>query len=495
MYSRIRWVAKTSFSSTSVARLVSSRASTDTSSVSHRNVLKEILRKSGSRCSVLSLLQERVDSGNAVTLSELRFISKRLIRSNRYDLALQMMEWMETQKDIQLSAYDTALRLDLIIKNHGLTDAEEFFEQLLQSSGSLRVAKSAYLPLLRGYVKEKLVKEAEALMEKLNGLGFLVTPHPFNEMMKLYETTYQYEKVAMVISMMKENKIPRNVLSYNLWMNASCEISGVVAVEAVYREMTGDKSVEVGWSSLCTLANVYIKAGFDDKAKLVLESAEKKLNRSNRLGYFFLITLHASLGDKEGVVRLWEASKSVSGRITCANYICVLSSLVKIGDLAEAERVFEEWEDNCCNYDVRVSNVLLGAYARNGQISKAKALHNRVLERGGNPNYKTWEILMEGWVKCQSMEKAIDAMHRAFELMKRCHWRPSQNMVMAIAEYFEKEEKIEEANTYVRDLHRLGLASLPLYRLLLRMHEYAQRPAFHIYEMMKLDKILMVEKS
>ncbi|KAH0849008.1 hypothetical protein HID58_091599, partial [Brassica napus] len=450
-----RLATNTSFSISGVTRLLSSGAATAT--------LKEILRNN----SVPSLLQQRVDSGHPVTLSELRFISKRLIRSNRHDLALQMMEWMETRKDVNFSAHDASLKLELIIKARGLKQAEEYFEQL---QGSVSAARSAYLPLLRGYVKARLVQEAEALMEKLNLLGFLVTPHPFNEMMKLYEATRQYEKVVMVIGLMKRNKIPRNVLSYNLWMNACCEASGVGAVESVYGEMVGDRSVEVGWSSLCSLANVYVKVGFVEKAKLVLESAEKKLNRSNRLGYFFLITMYASLGDKEGVVRLWEGSKS-------------------LGDLAEAERVFEEWEENCCNYDVRVSNVLLGAYTRNGLIREAESLHNRVLERGGSPNYKTWEILMEGWVKCQSMEKAIDAMHRAFELMKGCHWRPSQRIVLAIAEYFEKEEKIEEANIYVRDLHLLGLASLPLYRLLLRMHEHVRRPASHIYEMMKLDNI------
>ncbi|WZZ36778.1 hypothetical protein YC2023_020179 [Brassica napus] len=308
------------------------------------------------------------------------------------------------------------------------------------------------------------VQEGESLMEKLNGLGFLVTPHPFNEMMKLYEAH----------SPVRESSF---------------------SVESVYMEMVDDTSVEVGWSSLCTLANVYIKGGFVEKASLVLESAEKKLNRSNRLGYFFLIKLYASLGNKEGVVKLWEASKSVSGRATCANYICVLTSLVKLGDIAEAERVFSEWEETCFNYDVRVSNVLLGAYMRGGDIRRAEALHHRVLERGGTPNYKTWEILMEGFVKCQSMEKAIDAMHRAFEVMKHCHWRPSQKIVMAIAEYFEKEAKMDEANGYVRDLHRLGLASLPLYRLLLRMPEHVQRPASDIYEMMKLDKIIMDRES
>lgn len=86
MFSRIHRVANTRFSSTGVARLVSSHAST----VSNRNGLSEILRKSGPRRSVPSLLQEMVDSGHAVTLSELRLISKRLIRSNRHDLALQV---------------------------------------------------------------------------------------------------------------------------------------------------------------------------------------------------------------------------------------------------------------------------------------------------------------------------------------------------------------------------------------------------------------------
>ncbi|CAN6858596.1 unnamed protein product, partial [Brassica oleracea] len=484
-----------------VSRRVSSRASTDTSSLSHHNSLEEILRKNGPRLSVPSLLQQRVDSGHAVTLPELRFITNRLIKSNRHDLALQVRKYVQQWREVQVRQFSRELSVSsVMISRLSRSGYVTFlppahFKQSFHEFCYWRLCGVWYEPLVGMCYFSFLVQEGESLMEKLNGLGFLVTPHPFNEMMKLYEATRQYEKVVLVISLMKGNKIPRNVLSYNLWMNACCEVNGVAGVESVYMEMVDDTSVEVGWSSLCTLANVYIKGGFVEKASLVLESAEKKLNRSNRLGYFFLIKLYASLGNKEGVVKLWEASKSVSGRATCANYICVLTSLVKLGDIAEAESVFSEWEGTCCNYDVRVSNVLLGAYMRGGDIRRAEALHHRVLERGGAPNYKTWEILMEGFVKCQSMEKAIDAMHRAFEVMKHCHWRPSQKIVMAIAEYFEKEAKMDEANGYVRDLHRLGLASLPLYRLLLRMHEHVQRPASDIYEMMKLDKIIMDRES
>ncbi|XP_010522989.1 PREDICTED: pentatricopeptide repeat-containing protein At5g27460 [Tarenaya hassleriana] len=487
-----RWATKTT--SLSFMRLVSSRASpglenSSTGSDCPKTGVREILRRITRRGSISAPLQEWVDSGRVVSVSELRSISKQLMRSERYDLALEMMEWMEeTLKGVQVSSYDHALRMESIIKVRGLKKAEEYFDQLHETA-PLKVVKAAYLPLLRAYVKEKFVHESEALMKKLNGLGLLVDPHPFNEMMKLYAATSQIEKVPLVIMQMKRNKIPRNVLSYNLWMNACGEVYGVASVEAVYREMVSDKSVEVGWSTLCTLANVYMKTGFDEKATLVLENAEKKLNNNNRLGYFFLITLYASLRNKEGVVRLWEASKSVHGRITCANYICVLSSLVKVGDRTRAERIFGEWEANCRNYDVRVSNVLLGAYARKGLMEKGESFHARVLRRGGEPNYKTWEILIEGWVKCQDMTKAIDAMSKAFDLMKRCHWRPPQKLVMSIAEYFEKHEKLEEANAYARQLRCFGLSSLELYRLLLRMHAKAGKPSFYIVEMMRTDKI------
>lgn len=93
--------------------------------------------------------------------------------------------------------------------------------------------------------------------------------------------------------------------------------------------------------------------------------------------------------------------------------MCILLCLVKVGEIDEAEKVFKEWELNCRNYDIRVSNVLLGAYVRNGLLEKAESLHMRTLGRGGSPNYKTWEILMEGWVRSQqNVDGAINFLRK-----------------------------------------------------------------------------------
>lgn len=390
-----------------------------------------------------------------------------------------------------MSPADHAIKMELIIKVKGLMEAEDYFQNV-SDTASLKVA---CCPLLRGYVEGRDTEKAEAFMAKLNGLGLIVSPHLCNQMMKLYMATSQFGKMLLVIQEMKRNSIPLNVMSYNLWMNACGEISRVESVEMVYAEMMRDGGVEIGWSSLCTLANVYVKARQFEKASLVLKSAEQKLSRCNRLGYFFLITQHASLKNKDEVLRLWEASKVVDGRITCVNYMCVLSCLVKLGDLVEAERVFREWEVSRGKYDVRVSNVLLGAYVRNGLMDKAESLHLHTMEQGGCPNYKTWEILMEGWVKSQEMEKAVDAMKKAFSMLRDCHWRPSDGIVLAIADYFEKKGDVERALCYVKTTHDLGFASLPLYKSLLRMHLCSQKPAFGILKMIEKDKIEMDEEA
>lgn len=397
----------------------------------------------------------------------------------------QIFTWMEDRYGNRISAADHAIRLELTIKVHNLRQGEEYFVTIPNSASQ----KAACVTLLHSYVKEKASEKAEALMIKMNSLGLTVNPHPFNEMMKLYMATSQSEKVPAVIQQMKQNNIPLNVLSYNLWMGACGESSGVASAEMVYKDMVKDKDVELGWSTLSTLANIYLKSGFLVKANLALQNAEKKLSTTNRLGYFFLITLYTSLKNKDGVLRLWEACKAVEGRLSCSNYMCILLCLVKLGDIKEAERVLTEYEYQCRKYDIRVSNVLLGAYMRNGFVEKAEALHVHTLERGGCPNYKTWEILMEGWVRSQNMDKAINAMKKGFAMLKHCDWRPSPSIVVAIAEYFENSSNFEDAKRYLTVLRRLGLASLPVYKSLLRMHASAHQPSQEIFEMMKEDEI------
>ncbi|XP_020255830.1 pentatricopeptide repeat-containing protein At5g27460-like isoform X2 [Asparagus officinalis] len=420
--------------------------------------------------SATSALDKWVGEGNTVAQSELRQIAKDLNRSKRYKHALEIMTWMESQGNFQMRAPDHATKLELITKVHSLSEAEAYFDRLSTSSSQ----KAAAFPLLHSYVKDRNLKKAEALMQRLEALmqrllnsGLAVSPHLFNEMMKLYVATGQFDEVLSVIRHMKLSKIPLTGLSYSLWLNASGEISGVSSVEMVYKDMINDENVKV---------------------------AERMLSVSNRLAYSFIMTCYAALKDGAGVLRVWESSKRVPTRITCANYMSVMLSLIKIGDLKAAEGIFREWELQCHNYDVRVSNVLLGAYMRNRWMDKAEAFHLYTLERGAVPNYKTWEILMEGWVNNGQMDKAVEAMRKGFSKLKGCIWKPPEKIILAIAEYFEEQCNIGEMRRYIKVLEDLGLMSLPLYKLALRTHINLEAKALDIIEMMERDKIELDEE-
>ncbi|ERN02932.1 hypothetical protein AMTR_s00135p00094680 [Amborella trichopoda] len=391
----------------------------------------------------------------------------------------------------QMSATDHAIRLDLIISVHGLPQAEVYFKNLKDDASR----KAACLPLLHCYAKAKDTENAEAFMSKLQGWGLALNPALYNEMMKLYMATGRYRKVLLVIRQMKRTMTPLNILSYNLWMNACGMIAGPPAARRVYEEMVNDENVNAGWSSYATMANIYVKAGDTLKAMEALKSAEQKLSNKNRLGYFLLITLYASLSNKEGVLRLWELSKRVKGRISCTNYMCVMLCLVKVGDIGEAEKVFKEWESKCRKYDVRVSNVLLGAYVRKGWMDKAEALHQHTLRKGAIPNFKTWEILTEGWVDRNEMDKAVEAMEKGLSRLKGCKWRPSNSILAAIAEYFEKRGSIEDTERYVNTLRHYGLVNISVYKSLLRVYVQARMVTLDIVKLMESDQIKFDKES
>ncbi|XP_071717050.1 pentatricopeptide repeat-containing protein At5g27460 [Rutidosis leptorrhynchoides] len=443
------------------------------------------------RRSATNVINNWVSNGRKVSIYDLRDISKQLVHRQRYKHALEVMKWMEEQERFKLSEADHALRLELTIKAGTLKEAEDYFAKLRNIASQ----KASYIHLLNSYVKEKDVQKAESLMIKMSNLGANVTPHPFNAMMKLYISNSQFDLVLCVISEMKQNRIPRNVLSYNLWMSACYEIYGVNHVDKVYNEMIYDKNVKVGWSSLCTMANIYMKSGLVDKAHLALNHAEQKLSTFNHFGYFFLITNYASLKNKEGVIRVWDACKRVNGKLTCANYMCILLSLVKLGDIKEAEKIFVEWESQCRRYDVRVSNILLGAYVRDNLMEKAETLHYNTMEKGGCPNYKTWEILMEGYVRNEDMEKAIFAMKNAVKLLKNCAWRPSPVIIESILEYFVKCGKLEEAEGFVQVLRDFKLVSLHVYKSLIRMRVAKDEPFDDVVKMMKDDEVDMDDET
>jgi len=374
---------------------------------------KRISRLGDTNRSAVEVLEGWIREGRGVKKAEIKRMVKELRKFYRYKHALEIFEWMG--KIFSFSSGERAIHLDLIAKVHGIASAENYFADL----PGIEKNQQTYSAILNCYVKERNIEKSEATMEKLKYLGFANNPLPYNEMMTLYMNMEQFEKVPLVIQGMKRNRISLDAYSYNIWMKSYAALSQMDRVEGVLNEMDRFE-IYPDWNIYSTVASIYIKAQVPDKAESALKELEKKMKevevmkkRKDRVAYNHLISLYGSLGNKHEVYRIWESYELAFPTSTNRSYMCLLSSLVRMGDIEGAEAFYKKWVSVKSFDDIRVSNVLLGAYTRQGCSQKAEVLLQHIIKSGVKPNAITWEILAEGYIQSEQVHKAMEAMPRS----------------------------------------------------------------------------------
>lgn len=404
-------------------------------------------------CDVIPELRKWVYEGKSLGKWELQIIIKQLRKYRRYQHALQISEWMNSCGRYGSSLADRAIRLDLIAKVRGIACAEYYFDNLPKVSK----IQPTYGALLNSYVRDNLTEKAEVHMKKMEELGYATTTLPYNELLTLYKNTGKFEKVPLMIQKMEKNNIPQDRFTYNIRMSICAAMSDIDGVEKILEEMQCNAMVDIDWSTCGNLANIYIKAGLLDKAELTLKEMEKKMNRREREAFDTLITLYASAGNKDGVTKTWQLLKLSFPRLTNMSFICMLVSLLKLGDLEGAENIFKEWEYAGLNYDCRVPNVLLDAYVKKGLMEKAELVLEHVLEGTEKPISKTWEIIAEGYLKNSQIDKAVHAMNKALLSMRRGGWQPKPANLLSILKHLQEHGDVVCAEQYLNILRDMNI--------------------------------------
>lgn len=292
--------------------------------------------------SATSAIEKWIAEGRKATAPELRSIARDLKKSQRFKHALEISEWMRSHQESELSESDYAMLIDLITKVFGVQSAEEIFEALPPNAKSCGV----YTALLHSYAGAKLVEQAESLFERIKDSNLSCNILTFNEMMTLYTSVGQLDKVHIVVEELKRRKISPDLFTYNLRISAFAAVLDIDGVRKVLDEMASDSNSGDPWSTYMKLTNVYITAGHFSSSENSLVEGEKKICQSEWITYDFLILLHAGLGNIQTVSQIWKALQLTSQKMTSRNYICVLSSYVLLGKLKEAGNVIDEWKQS-----------------------------------------------------------------------------------------------------------------------------------------------------
>ncbi|KAF9610836.1 hypothetical protein IFM89_025246 [Coptis chinensis] len=444
------------------------------------------------RINLVPVLDKWVQEGNKVRYTELQNLLRNLRKRRRYTHALQISEWMGTTGVCTFSSSEHAVQLDLIGRVHGLESAESYFNSLSDEDKS----EKTYGALLNCYVREGLTGKSLSHMQKMKEKGMVSTALTYNDLMCLYIKTSEYEKVPGLLNEMKENGVTPDNFSYKMCINSYGKRSSIDEMEKVLEEMENQSHISMDWNTYATIAHIYMKVGLTDKAVATLKKSEKRLTKKDGVGYNYLISLFASIGNKTEVTRLWELKKTACKKIINMDYMTMLGSLVKLKELEDAKKLLKEWESSGNIYDFRVPNVLLGAYTKSGCTEKAEAMLEDLTNNGKVPIPNSWGILAAGYVEKDEMEKALGCMKKAFSVNKSDGgWKPNSTVISSLLHWLGDTCEVKEVEDFVRSLKDLIPINKDVYYALIKANVREGKDVDGILESMKANKIDLDEEN
>ncbi|KAK3028196.1 hypothetical protein RJ639_039479 [Escallonia herrerae] len=454
---------------------------------------KMLFKEGSSEVSVRQQLNMFLKSSKRVYKWEVDHALKILRQRKRYFPALKLSEAM-TERGMNKTVGDQAIHLDLVAKARGIAAAETYFVDLPETSKN----HLTYGALLNCYCKELMTEKAEALVEKMKELKVGLSSMPYNSLMTLYTKTGQPEMIPTIIQEMKACDVMPDLYTYNIWMRALAAVNDISGVERVMDEMKRDGRIAGDWTTYSNLASIYVDAGLNEKAEKALKELEKRNDHRDLPAFQFLITLYGRTGNLLEVYRVWRSLRLAFPKTANISYLNMIQALVNLKDLPGAEKCFREWVSGCSTYDIRVANVLIGAYAKEGLVEKAEELREQSRRRGAKPNVKTWEIFLHYHLTKREMKSAVDCVENAI-LAGRGDgrkWVPSQEIFSSLMGHFEQNKDVEAAEGFVAILKKaVDEVDVGVFESLLRTYAAAGRTNPIMGRRIKMEKVELSEEG
>ncbi|KAF3786710.1 Pentatricopeptide repeat-containing protein [Nymphaea thermarum] len=470
-----------------VAETVATPAAEAALVVAKQSLHRLLFKEGSSSRSVGRVLSRWLKDTKQLSKGEVGTSVRLLRKRKKFSLALKLLE-TASKRGMDLTASDEAIKIDLLSKIKGIVVAEKYFTDLPEPSKN----HQSYGALFNCYCNEKMTEKAETLMEKMKEQKFVFNPLAFNSLMALYSKGGKFEKVPAVIQDMKANKVMLDVFSYNVWMRSLAALGDIPGVEKVLDEMKGDDSVTSDWTTYSNIASIYVNAGLKEKAEDALKELESKIDVHRLPAFHFLISLYGRTGNLTEVYRVWRSLKLACPKTVNLNYLIMIQTLVNLGDIPGAEKCFKEWEADCPKYDVRLPNVLIGAYAKGGEIEKAEAVREQAVSRGAVLNTTTWEIFSNYYFATKQFNISVKCMENAIAATgkrDRNKWTPAQETVESIMTHFEEQRDVDAAENLVQILKKVGSLNSAVYESLIRTYVAAGKKSPDMRQRLETDNL------
>ncbi|KAJ7557879.1 hypothetical protein O6H91_04G013600 [Diphasiastrum complanatum] len=410
-----------------------------------------------SKSKVLPAVQSWVAEGNELTKFTLNTIIMRFRNHSRFRQAFELSEWLVTEKQFDVDQWDAIFYIDILSRVAHITKVDKAFEDLSPEHKT----ETAYNTLIGIYAHKNLISKAHTTLDMVKKLNLITSPYAFNQLMLMHKRMGQDEKVLAVFNDLNALHVAPDIHTYNILLRLQKKTDNPAGrneeVEAAMRQTELD--METG------------------------------LLMKKKSSYELLLRMYGTLGKLDGVQRMQKILEKFPGRAN-SSYISSIETLGLLGELEEAEKIFDEMETVNGLTRTRQFTSMISVYSNVGEMDKAEKLFRRMLDDGHEPNDVVYQYLVRGYLKNKECDKAFATFKKATEgVLQNKRTKPKFETALLVLNAHSEKGDIDSAEQvfeYCRNNYRKELS---IYKSLLKAYLRAKVPAFGFHERMIADGI------
>ncbi|KAJ7526098.1 hypothetical protein O6H91_17G081500 [Diphasiastrum complanatum] len=438
---------------------------------------------------VIPVIQKWKEQGKELNKGFFITYITRLRKRARYKHALEISEWLVTEKPFELDAVDHIFRIDLTARIGQVDVAERLFNELPSEFKT----SMGYSTLLMNYVKRGMIKKAEQVFEEIKKLGSLTNPFSVNQMMRLYYVKGRNEKIPLLIDQAKSAGIQPDIFTYNILMDVKGKAGNIEAMEKIMDEVKANPKVKLDAKSHGIVASAYISANLLDKAELALKRMETGNYIKTPSMYNALLRMYGQLKNAEEVERVWQHLKKLPRR---SNYslVCLLSAFTSLDGPEGVEKAFKDMEEMIkgkqgvsTSTSLRRLKTLLKIYENFHLDEKAEELRKDMPASKGTSDVINLHTSVEELLKSDDLDKAYDMLKLN---QKGSRVRPLFDTYFLILDKYAEKGDVKISEKIFEDCRAARYSkNNKIWNALLKAYIKADMPAYGFRQRMFADRV------
>ena len=204
-------------------------------------------------------------------------------------------------------------------------------------------------------------------------------------------------------------------LAYRVLVAFKSQIKDTIGMEQLAEGMKS-QGLQPGIHVIIVSASHYISIGMKDKAIAILKEIEGQKLTESTGGHSSLLSLYASLGMVDDQSGIWNDCKlKHTKKESIAESIAAIAAWGRLGNVEEAESVFEMALLMLKKLSSKHYSELLRVYIRHSQISEGKEFIKRMEDSRCWIGPLTWDGLVRLYVEDGDLKKADSILNNAYQ--------------------------------------------------------------------------------